>query len=119
MASGVHGVGGAQEHLFIVTELLRDNLYEFSKFNRESGAENYFTLPRLQKITRVPQAYPLPPHPHRAMPPPRHTRTAARCLQKLPAGMDCCATEAVQRREEGGSGEGGGGGDCYQRMQER
>ncbi len=43
----------AQEHLFIVTELLRDNLYEFSKFNRESGAENYFTLSRLQKITRV------------------------------------------------------------------
>jgi hypothetical protein len=42
-----------QEHLFIVTELLRDNLYEFSKFNRESGAENYFTLARLQKITRV------------------------------------------------------------------
>ena len=23
-----------KEHLFIVTELLRDNLYEFSKFNR-------------------------------------------------------------------------------------
>ena len=36
-----------------MTELLRDNLYEFSKFNRESGADNYFTLPRLQKITRV------------------------------------------------------------------
>ena len=35
-----------------MTELLRDNLYEFSKFNRESGAENYFTLPRLQKIAR-------------------------------------------------------------------
>jgi serine/threonine protein kinase len=41
-----------KEHLFIVTELLRDNLYEFAKFNRESGAECYFTLPRLQKIAR-------------------------------------------------------------------
>eukprot|EP00741_Cyanophora_paradoxa_P005604 tig00000912_g5432.t1 len=40
-----------KEHLFIVCELLRDNLYEFSKYNRESGGDNYFTLPRLQKIT--------------------------------------------------------------------
>ena len=29
------------------------NRYEFSKFNRESGAESYFTMPRLQKITKV------------------------------------------------------------------
>eukprot|EP00667_Euglena_gracilis_P004694 EG_transcript_4722 len=41
-----------KEHLFLVCELLRDNLYEFSKFNRESGDELYFNLPRLQKITR-------------------------------------------------------------------
>eukprot|EP00927_Polykrikos_kofoidii_P087100 TRINITY_DN9954_c0_g1_i1.p1 TRINITY_DN9954_c0_g1~~TRINITY_DN9954_c0_g1_i1.p1 ORF type:complete len:1193 (-),score=160.03 TRINITY_DN9954_c0_g1_i1:92-3670(-) len=41
-----------KEHLIIVTELLRDNLYEFSKFNRECGAEAYFTLGRLQKITK-------------------------------------------------------------------
>jgi serine/threonine protein kinase len=41
-----------KEHLFIVTELLRDNLYEFSKFNRESGTESYFTMARLQKITK-------------------------------------------------------------------
>ncbi|KAL3630587.1 hypothetical protein CASFOL_023571 [Castilleja foliolosa] len=41
-----------QEHLFIVTELLRANLYEFQKYNRESGAEPYFTLHRLQVITR-------------------------------------------------------------------
>lgn len=41
-----------QEHLFIVTELLRANLYEFQKFNRESGTEPYFTLNRLQVITR-------------------------------------------------------------------
>jgi serine/threonine protein kinase len=37
-----------QEHLFIVCELLRANLYEFQKFNRESGGEVYFTMPRLQ-----------------------------------------------------------------------
>lgn len=41
-----------QEHLFIVCELLRANLYEFQKFNHDSGGEVYFTLPRLQKITR-------------------------------------------------------------------
>jgi serine/threonine protein kinase len=41
-----------KEHLFIVCELLRDNLYEFYKYNRESGDEPYFTLQRLQKITR-------------------------------------------------------------------
>ncbi|KAF7830939.1 dual specificity tyrosine-phosphorylation-regulated kinase 2-like isoform X2 [Senna tora] len=40
-----------QEHLFIVTELLRANLYEFQKFNQESGGEVYFTLSRLQMIT--------------------------------------------------------------------
>jgi hypothetical protein len=39
-----------KEHLFIVTELLRDNLYEFYKFNRESGNKLYFTLGRLRKI---------------------------------------------------------------------
>lgn len=36
-----------QEHLFIVTELLRANLYEFQKYNQESGGEVYFTLPRI------------------------------------------------------------------------
>lgn len=38
----------SQEHLFIVCELLRANLYEFQKFNRESGGEPYFTMSRLQ-----------------------------------------------------------------------
>ncbi|KAJ8438711.1 hypothetical protein Cgig2_013757 [Carnegiea gigantea] len=37
-----------QEHLFIVCELLRANLYEFQKYNLESGAEPYFTMGRLQ-----------------------------------------------------------------------
>jgi len=41
-----------KEHLIIVTELLRDNLYEFSKFNRECGDEPYFTVGRLQKIAQ-------------------------------------------------------------------
>lgn len=40
-----------KEHLFIVTELLKDNLYEYQKFNRENEPENYFTIGRLQKIT--------------------------------------------------------------------
>ncbi|KAM1054086.1 hypothetical protein FF1_001518 [Malus domestica] len=41
-----------QEHLFIVCELLRANLYEFQKFSQESGGEAYFTIRRLQIITR-------------------------------------------------------------------
>ncbi|ERN05239.1 hypothetical protein AMTRI_Chr08g166690 [Amborella trichopoda] len=41
-----------QEHLFIVSELLRANLFEFQKFNLDSGEDPYFTLPRLQAITR-------------------------------------------------------------------
>ena len=49
----------AQEHLFLVCELLRANLYEFQKYNREAGDPLYFTLPRVQAIARqVP-----PPHP--------------------------------------------------------
>jgi len=39
-----------REHLIIVTELLRDNLYEYYKFNRESEEEPYFTLGRIQKV---------------------------------------------------------------------
>lgn len=39
-----------KEHLFLVCELLRDNLFEFYKYNRDSGDELYFTLPRLQRI---------------------------------------------------------------------
>ncbi|KAF9676935.1 hypothetical protein SADUNF_Sadunf08G0055000 [Salix dunnii] len=41
-----------QEHLFIVCELLKANLYEFQKFNQQSGGEAFFTLNRLQVITR-------------------------------------------------------------------
>ncbi|KAH9310338.1 hypothetical protein KI387_025373, partial [Taxus chinensis] len=41
-----------KEHLFIVCELLRANLYEFQKFNKESEGEVYFTMPRLQFIAR-------------------------------------------------------------------
>lgn len=40
-----------KEHLFLVCELLKDNLYEYSKHNRENEEELYFTIPRLQKIT--------------------------------------------------------------------
>ena len=49
-------------------ELLRANLYEFQKYNRDNGDELYFTLPRLQKIAhQVCQALHLvrnclPPH---------------------------------------------------------
>eukprot|EP01114_Cavostelium_apophysatum_P014224 TRINITY_DN3637_c0_g1_i1.p1 TRINITY_DN3637_c0_g1~~TRINITY_DN3637_c0_g1_i1.p1 ORF type:complete len:849 (+),score=219.09 TRINITY_DN3637_c0_g1_i1:168-2549(+) len=41
-----------KEHLFIVTELLRDNLYEFYKYNLESGDELYFTLDRLKRVAK-------------------------------------------------------------------
>jgi len=41
-----------KEHLFIVTELLKDNLYDFYKFNRDQEESLYFTLNRLQKVTK-------------------------------------------------------------------
>ena len=41
-----------KEHLFIVTELLKDNLYEFYDYLTKNKIENYFTLPRLQLITK-------------------------------------------------------------------
>ena len=41
-----------REHLIIVTELLRQNLFEFGKFILDSGEEPYFTLPRLSYIAR-------------------------------------------------------------------
>jgi len=40
-----------KEHLFIITELLKENLYEYSKNNRENDNFTYFTIGRLQKIT--------------------------------------------------------------------
>lgn len=36
-----------KEHLFIVTELLRDNLYEYSKYSREVEKKHYFNVGRL------------------------------------------------------------------------
>ncbi|GLU18405.1 hypothetical protein SLE2022_347090 [Rubroshorea leprosula] len=39
-----------REHLLIVCKLLKANLYEFHKFNRELVGEVYFTMPRLQSI---------------------------------------------------------------------
>ena len=41
-----------REHLIIVTELLRQNLFEFGKFITDSDEEPYFTRPRLCYITR-------------------------------------------------------------------
>jgi serine/threonine protein kinase len=41
-----------REHLIIVTELLRQNLFEFGKFILENEEEPYFTIPRLAYITR-------------------------------------------------------------------
>jgi dual specificity tyrosine-phosphorylation-regulated kinase 2/3/4 len=38
--------------LFLVCELLRANLYEFQKYNKESGDEMYFTSARIQRIAR-------------------------------------------------------------------
>jgi len=41
-----------KEHLFIATELLKDNLYEFYRHLNEKDLENYFTLDRLRKIAK-------------------------------------------------------------------
>lgn len=39
-----------KEHTMIVTELLSDNLYEYSRYNRDEEKDFYFTLPRLRRI---------------------------------------------------------------------
>jgi hypothetical protein len=38
--------------LILVSELLKDNLYEYAKFLRETGQPSYFTEPRLRLIAR-------------------------------------------------------------------
>mmetsp|Transcript_23909 Transcript_23909/g.68401 ORF Transcript_23909/g.68401 Transcript_23909/m.68401 type:complete len:743 (-) Transcript_23909:223-2451(-) len=41
-----------KEHLIIVTELLRENLYDFSRLSREQGDPPYFTMGHLQILSR-------------------------------------------------------------------
>lgn len=41
-----------REHLIIVTELLRQNLFEFGKFITDNNEQPYFTISRLSYITR-------------------------------------------------------------------
>jgi serine/threonine protein kinase len=41
-----------KEHLFIITELLKENLYEYQKFNLENEKEKYFTIGHIQKIAK-------------------------------------------------------------------
>ena len=41
-----------KEHLFLVTEILKDNLYEFYKFINENNYENYFNLKNLKSISK-------------------------------------------------------------------
>eukprot|EP00607_Mallomonas_marina_P010090 CAMPEP_0182419856 /NCGR_PEP_ID=MMETSP1167-20130531/4210_1 /TAXON_ID=2988 /ORGANISM="Mallomonas Sp, Strain CCMP3275" /LENGTH=785 /DNA_ID=CAMNT_0024594991 /DNA_START=38 /DNA_END=2392 /DNA_ORIENTATION=- len=41
-----------KEHLFIVCELLRENLYDFGKYIRDNDEQPYFTFPRLKSIIR-------------------------------------------------------------------
>lgn len=41
-----------REHLFIVTELLKDNLYDWQTYVAEHQPEPYFTLPRVQRIAK-------------------------------------------------------------------
>ncbi|TYZ58810.1 hypothetical protein PybrP1_001586 [[Pythium] brassicae (nom. inval.)] len=46
-----------REHLIIVTELLRDNLYEFSKLLLARGVLNYFNMARLKKVAAALTSY--------------------------------------------------------------
>eukprot|EP01035_Chromulina_nebulosa_P023243 gene23243-30127_t len=41
-----------KEHLFIVSELLKENLYEFGRFIKESDNDPYYTMPRLKRIMK-------------------------------------------------------------------
>lgn len=48
----IHDYFYYKEHLFLVTELLRDNLYEFYSYNLNSGDEIYFNLKRLKSVAK-------------------------------------------------------------------
>lgn len=48
----IHPSKTRQEHLILVSELLKDNLYEYGKFLRETNQPSYFTEPRLRLIAR-------------------------------------------------------------------
>lgn len=41
-----------KEHLFIVTELLKDNLYDWQKFVYKRGLRPFFTVPRVQAVAK-------------------------------------------------------------------
>jgi serine/threonine protein kinase len=41
-----------KEHLFIVSELLKENLYEFGRYIKENDLEFYYSLPRLKRISK-------------------------------------------------------------------
>ena len=41
-----------KEHLFIVTELLKDNLYDFYDYTTKQNMNKYFTLTHVQKIAK-------------------------------------------------------------------
>lgn len=41
-----------KEHLFIICELLRDNLYEVQRYLRDAGEPAYFVMPRLQRVAK-------------------------------------------------------------------
>ena len=41
-----------KEHLFLVTELLKDNLLEYYKFNLQNESEKFFTIPTLKILSR-------------------------------------------------------------------
>ena len=41
-----------KEHLFIVTELLKDNLYDLQEALEAAAAPTYYTLPRVQRIAK-------------------------------------------------------------------
>jgi serine/threonine protein kinase len=41
-----------KEHLFIVSELLRANLYEFQKYDMETSDVSYFSLARIQSVAK-------------------------------------------------------------------
>ncbi len=63
-----------QEHLILVTELLRANLFEFQRFTQASGEAPYFTTARVRLVARQ-----VPPPPLLAPAPPscRRSRTCA------------------------------------------
>ena len=84
-----------QEHLILVTELLRANLFEFQRFTQASGETPYFTPARVRLVARQVPPPPPPRAPASTLLLPRLRVRPCPSPQPLVQGVPCvCCGEA-------------------------